>query len=70
MPRAYACTMCVFGSAFIIVNVSHMAFHDDDDKEKEDLPEGVVDEVLDVDKDEDEVEDLGIGLVDDEKAWE
>jgi len=37
-----------------------MAFHDDDEKEKEaDLTEGAVDEVLDeTDEDEDEVADL------------
>jgi len=49
-----------------------MAYHDDDDKEKDELPEGVLDEVLD-EKDEDEDEDEDVvdpGLMDDEKAWE
>ena len=49
-----------------------MAYHEDDDKEKEggDLMEGAVDEVLgETDEDEDEPT-LGTGGEEDEKAWE
>lgn len=48
-----------------------MAYHDDDDKEKVELSDGTVDEVLDEDKDEDEVSTIADPeIMDDEKAWE
>ena len=46
-----------------------MAYHDDDDKEKDVLSESPLDGVLDEDEDEDK-EVTEPEMMDDEKAWE